>query len=518
MDPDLEKYKIDEDINEEAFSGSPAGIWKYDLSVNKFYFSDNLKKLLGYEPTGFEDSGYNFWTRIYPDDYKAVRRAFEKHLKGEKKLKAEFRLKNKSGKYLWFTLHGEAIRDDKGEAIGIKGLLIDITRYKRSEEKLKMSEKHFMNLLEQSPFPTELLTPDGRITNANPAWNRMWGINSEEAAQILENYNMLTDQQLVEQDFMHHVEKAFAGEVVCLPPCQYHASRATEEMDLAQIKGNSPWIQCYLYPLKDSRGKIQYVVNIYFDITELKLAEANIARQREDLLRYNRSNSLAQLAGSIAHEINQPLTGILSNSQAGQLLLQKIQPDKDELEEILDDIVNDATRAGDVLHALESLYRGHKIEFVPLDINSVVKEIIHLLNSEFVVQNIDIRSELAASLPFFNGNRTQIQQVLVNLIMNSLQAMRSIPAEKRLLQVSSNQDGDELVILLDDTGTGIKMKYLENIFEPEVTYRSGGTGMGLAISKSIIEAHDGRIWAENRDEGGARFGIRLPVIRESRQS
>jgi signal transduction histidine kinase len=125
---------------------------------------------------------------------------------------------------------------------------------------------------------------------------------------------------------------------------------------------------------------------------------------------------------------------------------------------------------------------------------------------------------LAASLPFFNGNRTQIQQVLVNLIMNSLQAMRSIPAEKRLLQVSSNQDGDELVILLDDTGTGIKMKYLENIFEPEVTYRSGGTGMGLAISKSIIEAHDGRIWAENRDEGGARFGIRLPVIRESRQS
>jgi PAS domain S-box-containing protein len=518
MDSGSVKLRIDEEINDPAFSGSPAGIWKYDVSVDKFYFSDNLKKILGYDPVEFEESGYNFWECIYPDDGKAVKRAFNKHFREQKKLKSECRLKNKSGKYLWFALHGNVIRDDNGVAIGSKGLLIDITRYKKADIKLKLSEKHFRNLLEQSPFPTELLTPDGRIHYANPAWSRMWGINAQEAAQILDKYNMLTDQQLMDQGLLSQAKKAFAGEVVCLPPFQYNANRATEEIGLEQIHGTSPWVQCYLYPLKDSQGKLQHVVNIYFDLTELKKAEVRLSNQREELIRYNRSHSLGQLAGSIAHELNQPLTGILSNSQAGQLLLQKIQPDKNELEDILNDIVNDAKRGGEIIRNLVNLFRDQKLKLIPLDINALIVETINLLNSEFVVQNAEVISELDTSLPLFNGNRIQIQQVLVNLMLNSLQAMRSIPAEARSLQVTTYQDGSELVILLDDTGTGIKTKYLKNIFDPEVTYRSGGTGMGLAISKSIIEAHGGRIWAENRDERGARFGFKVPAIEESRQS
>jgi two-component system sensor kinase FixL len=518
MDPDSVRFEIDEEINEQFFTGSSVGIWRYDLSLNEFYFSDNLKKLLGYKTSEIEDSGFNFWTRIYPDDYKAVRRAFERHLKGENKLKADCRLKNKSGKYVWFTLHGNAIRDDKGEAIGIKGLLINISRIKKADEKLRLSEKHFMNLIKQSPFPTELLTPDGRISYANPAWNRMWGISTEEAAQILEKYNMLKDQQILDLGYMSLVERAFEGEVVCLPPLQYHADMATTEIGLAQIHGTAPWIQCYLYPLINSQGKLQHVVNIYFDLTELKKAEARLSSQREDLIRYNRSHSLGQLAGSIAHELNQPLTGILSNSQAGQLLLQKLQPDKIELEDILNDIVNDAKRGGEIIRNLVKLFREQKLKLIPLDINTLIVETINLLNSEFVMQNTEINAKLHPSLPLFNGNRIQIQQVLVNLMMNSLQAMRSIPAVKRSLQVTSNQDGSELIILLDDTGTGIKTKYMKHIFEPEVTYRSGGTGMGLAISKSILEAHGGKIWAENKDEGGARFGFKLPVIEENRES
>jgi PAS domain S-box-containing protein len=520
MVSESDKFNINEEIYELAFPGSSVGIWKYDLSVNRFYYSDNLKKILGYNPTEFEKSGYDFWRRIYPDDYKALRRAFDKHLKVEKKLNIDCRLQSKSGRYLWFALHGEAIRDDEGEAIGISGILLEITRYKRAEEKLKVSEKQFRNLIEQSPFPTELLNPNGQINYANPAWERMWNITSEEAAQILENYNMLTDQQLVDQGLMSLCEKAFAGEIVSLPPFQYDAKKTTREMGLTRIKPTSPWIQCYLYPLKDLKGNIKNVVNIYFDITKLKLAEVKLSRQREELVRYNRSHSLGQLAGSIAHELNQPLTGILSNSQAGQLLLLKNQPDKDELEDILNDIVNDTKRAGEIIHNLVKLYREHKLKVIPLDINSVITDTIRLLNSEFVVQHTEVTTELSSSLPIISGNRIQIQQVLVNLILNSLNAMRSISREKRLLSVTSDHDGDELIVLVEDNGTGINTKYLNKIFNPQVTYRSGGTGMGLAICKSIIEAHGGRIWAENRDKGGARFGFKLPVISktEHRQS
>jgi C4-dicarboxylate-specific signal transduction histidine kinase len=163
------------------------------------------------------------------------------------------------------------------------------------------------------------------------------------------------------------------------------------------------------------------------------------------------------------------------------------------------------------------MYKDQKVEFISIDINAVIEETLRLLHSEFIMQHIELMSELGASLPPVNGNRIQIQQVLVNLIMNSSQAMSRVTKKKRRLLVSSASEGNMVRVWVDDSGKGIKTNIIDKIFEPLATWKSGGTGMGLAISNSIIESHGGKMRAENRDEGGARVGFALPALKENKQ-
>jgi C4-dicarboxylate-specific signal transduction histidine kinase len=223
---------------------------------------------------------------------------------------------------------------------------------------------------------------------------------------------------------------------------------------------------------------------------------------------------MGQLTGSIAHELNQPLTGILSNAQAAEMLIKRDRWDKEELAEILADIVADTKRGGEVIHNLRELYREQKGEYQPVDINAVVEETRSLLHSEFVVQHITATSETAPSTPLVDGNRIQIQQVLVNLMMNGVQAMAETPSDDRRLRIATSSDAKEVEVSVEDRGHGIDPEKIDSIFEPLATWKPGGTGMGLAISNSIIQSHGGKMWAENRPEGGARVGFSLPVLNE----
>lgn len=387
----------------------------------------------------------------------------------------------------------------------------DIDARKQVEAELRQSEERFRSLMEQSPLPIARFTPDGKIAQVNPAWLQDWGFDESEAAQVIAEYNFLADQQFEELGLMPLVEQAFAGDHVVLPEIQYSGVRTMGEIGLDGIEPPTLWLQVHLYPIRDEQGTLENIVTINVDTTELKRAESEAREQREALARLDRAARLGQLRGSIAHELNQPLTGILSNAQAAELMLESDRWTRDDLAQVMSEIVADTKRAGDVIRGLRELYREHKEEFSLIDINTLVAETTRLLHSEMVLQQVELTSECAASLPRVNGNYVQIQQVLFNLIVNGVQAMASVPRGERLVRVATTDRENEVIVWVEDRGEGIDRDKIERIFEPLATWKPGGTGMGLAISNSIIEAHGGRMWAENIPNNGARVGFAIPV-------
>ena len=404
-----------------------------------------------------------------------------------------------------------SFHDEAGEPEWWVSVVEDINDREQMEAKLRESEQRFRGLMEQAPMPISLFTPDGKIAEVNPAWMRSWGFDESETARVMAEYNFLTDFQFEETGVLPLVEKAFAGDHVVLPLIEYSGIRSAEGMGLEGIEPASLWLQVHLYPIKDEQGAVQRIVAINVDTTELKLAESDAREQREALARLDRAARLSQLRGSIAHELNQPLTGILSNAQAAELMLESNRWKRDELARVMSEIAADAKRAGDIIHGLRELFREHKEEYTLVDVNVVVAETTELLNSEMVAQQVAFTTECAESLPGVNGNNVQIQQVLFNLIMNGVQAMESVPRGGRIVRVATALRENEVMVRVEDRGPGIDPDKIDRIFEPLATWKPGGTGMGLALSNSIIQAHGGRMWAENGPDGGARVGFAIPV-------
>jgi two-component system sensor kinase FixL len=297
-----------------------------------------------------------------------------------------------------------------------------------------------------------------------------------------------------------------------MPLIEYELKSTMEDLGLEHIASHIRWIQTHLYSIKDANGEIDSVVGINMDFTELKRAEKEAQQQRDTMARIDRKSSMGQLTGSIAHELNQPLTGILSNAQAAELMLKSGVWEVEEFKEILTDIINDTKRGSEVIRNLKELYRGQKVEFIPINIDDVINDTIQLLNSEFVMQHVVISVKSGSSIPSMKGNKIQIQQVLVNLIMNGIQAMENNVRDKREIQIQTTHNDTEVSTSVTDSGIGIHPDKIDHIFEPLATWKPGGTGMGLAISNSIVESHGGRMWAENRSEGGTRIGFSLPLI------
>jgi two-component system sensor kinase FixL len=221
---------------------------------------------------------------------------------------------------------------------------------------------------------------------------------------------------------------------------------------------------------------------------------------------------MGELTASIAHELSQPLTAILSNVQAAQHLLENPDLDLKEIREILDDILSDDQRAGNIIRGLRNLLKKREMKFGQLDINDLVVAVIRLIHSDALIKSVSINTQLAADLPALCGDRIQLQQVLLNLALNALDAMKNLPISERVLTIATSRLDDDMVeVAVRDSGTGIPPDQLEKIFEPFVTNKSQGLGMGLAISHSIIEMHKGRIWVTNNHGRGATFRFVLPI-------
>ena len=224
---------------------------------------------------------------------------------------------------------------------------------------------------------------------------------------------------------------------------------------------------------------------------------------------------MGELTASLAHDLSQPLAAILSNAQAARRLLAADSVDLEQITQILGDIVEDDKRAGAVIHRLRSLLKKGDLERVSLDLNEIVNEVARLVRSDAVIRNVAMSVELAEGLPRVRGDRVQLQQVVLNMVLNGLDAMREPHAGERSLVIRTAANGASIVaVSVEDSGIGIEPEHEEKIFQPLHTTKADGLGMGLAIARTIVEAHGGEIAAWNNPQGGATFRFTLPIARD----
>jgi two-component system sensor kinase FixL len=243
-----------------------------------------------------------------------------------------------------------------------------------------------------------------------------------------------------------------------------------------------------------------------------KQSELEAQGLRNDLAHAGRVATIGELTASLAHELNQPLTAILSNAQAGQRVLETAPVDLEEVAEILKDIVEDDKRAGEVIRRLRSLLKKGDLQMMALDLNEALVEVARLVSADAVVRGVSIRLELADGLPPVLGDRVQLQQVALNLVLNGLDAMRESGTRDRALVLRTARAGVKSVrVEVRDSGTGINEGDMGKIFQTFYTTKPDGMGMGLAITRSIVDVHGGRLEAHNNPDGGATFSFTLPT-------
>ncbi len=247
------------------------------------------------------------------------------------------------------------------------------------------------------------------------------------------------------------------------------------------------------------------------NMSERKRVEEALRRQHEVLAHVQRVATMSEMVSALAHEFSQPLTAVLSNAQAAKRLIESDAPDADRVAEIIDDIVADADRSGEIIRRLRALLRKQATVAVPLDLNGVVEEVAGLLHGQAELGNITVDLHLAEGLPLVMGDSVQLQQVLVNLIRNGFDAMKSVSIDERTLVIETADDAAPAVrVSVHDTGVGVDEPDIQDLFAPFHTTKAKGLGMGLAISRSIIEEHRGEIWAVRNPDRGMSFHFTLP--------
>ena len=375
-----------------------------------------------------------------------------------------------------------------------------VDKQKRSEEQIHIRTKA-MDAVADGIFIIDALNPNFPFIYANQSYFKMSGYAKGEilGKNYFLHYGPFTDPRFLEEikhTLLHG--KSFFGELL-----QFRKN------------GEKYWNLLRITPVRDVSGTITHYVGIKTDITMMRQRDLEIKEQHEELMHVTRVGKLAEFVSSLAHEISQPLTSILSYSQAAQRIMANPAQkgvDKDLLlQEIHQSIVNDDLRATEVIRRLRSLLKKTVPEMKPIDINAVINETVLLITPDLKVRNNVLKIELDSDLPLISGDRIQLQQVLLNLISNSFDAMENNKGPREILIRTSREDIETIMVSVKDSGCGISVQNLPKLFEHFFTSKPDGLGMGLSISRSIVESHGGHLDVANNPGRGATFYFTLPA-------
>ena len=415
---------------------------------------------------------------------------------------AETRLRRHDGAYRWFLFRASPLRDEQGHIVKWYGINTDIEDRKRAEVELRRaydSVADAQRLSKTGSFITDLVGDEHN-----------W---SEEALRIFE-FNPATKVTLQAIREVIHPED--------MPVFEAAFKRAIEGLDVSlayriiTLGGNVKHVRAIAHVTENMNGQPVFIGALQ-DVTESKVAEEALNRARSELAHVARVTTMGALTGSIAHEVNQPLSGIITNAGTCLRMLAADPPDIEGARETARRTLRDGNRASDIITRLRALFTKKEFTLETLDLNEAAREVVALSLSELQRNRIVLLSEFADDLPMVPGDRIQLQQVMLNLLRNASDAMVAVDDRPRHLLVRTElDDGDRVRLTVRDAGVGLAPQSMPKLFDAFYTTKADGMGIGLSVSRSIIERHHGRLWAEpNRGGPGATFSFWIPSGTES---
>lgn len=501
------------------------------------YANKKCEEVMGYAKQEFYSPNFDFRKLIAPESKKTISDAFKNHMAGKDVEPYEYGLITKDGRTLT-VINAPKLITYEGED-SILGIVTDITDRVQMEQQLKeardeleqkvqmrtkelviANEQLLKEIEERKRVEQDLKNKERSLAEAqriahlgNWDWNivtnelfwsdeiyRIFGLTPQEFGATYEAFlNSVhpDDRNLVDRsvDAALQEDKPYSiDHRIVLPDGSEHIVHEQAEV------------------IRDDAGQAIRMAGTVQDITERKKAEADRRQLGEELTHVSRITTIGTLAGALAHEINQPLTAIMSNAQAALRFLDAEKPNLDELREILSDIADDTIRSSDVIHQLRDFMKKGEIELIPLNINETIKEVVNLTHRDAESKNISVRVDTNEDLPEVMGDKVQLQQVILNLVINGFDAMMYQDAGSRELVIQTEQDENNSIhVAVQDTGMGIEEEKLEQIFEPFVSTKPEGMGLGLSINQYIINAHNGHMWATNNPRHGATVHFTLPI-------
>jgi PAS domain S-box-containing protein len=436
--------------------------------------------------------GFGWAQSVHDDDRQRCVSIYQSSFSARCEFEMDYRLRRRDGVYRWILARGVPRYGDSGEFVGYIGSAIDVTDRRRQESALRQSEERYRAVVDSQTELVCRFTRDLKLTFVNEAYCRFLGKQRDQVlGSKLSAYLPADTHEQLGRSVAHALSGAGAGDWQCEVTCA-DGSRGWQHWTCRAIDGAGE--------LPDELQAIGH------DITDRKRAE-DVQRR---LAHSSRLAAVGELTAMVAHEVNQPLCAILSNAEAAEMLLARENPPLDQIREIIKDIRDDDLRADEVIRGIRSLVGRREIQIQPVDLNQMVAHVLRLVSGDALFRRVRIQRALADSLPPVAADQPQIEQVLLNLIVNGMDAMQATPEAARELTVQTRQVDQGLVeIAVIDRGCGIPPAKLPELFDSFFTTKPDGMGVGLSIARWIVLAHGGRIWAANGAHGGAEFRFTL---------
>jgi PAS domain S-box-containing protein len=493
-----EKLQRSEAYLAEAQRLTHTGSWAWRVAGrDALHLSEEWYRIYGFDPENGPPAFEQLLQRTHPEDRAKWKGAIDRAIDQKSDYEVEFRILLPDAATKYIHTVGHPVLNASGDLVQFVGSSTDITERKRAEQATRL----LAAIVESSHDAIVSKSLNGVITSWNKGAERLFGYAAEEA--VGQNITLIIPPERRDEE-RTILEQLTRGERVD----HFETVRMRKDGSLLDVS-------LTISPMKDVSGRVVGASKLARDITEQKRAEEALRQAQTDLAHASRLTTMGEFTASLAHEVKQPIAAIVTDANTCVRWIARDQPDLTEAREAAWRIVKGAKRASEIINRVGLLFKKGIPQRELVDVNEVAREMIVLLGDEASRHAISIRTELAEDLPHVIGDRVQLQQVLMNLIVNGVEAMYHVDGPRELTIKSQPAENNELLLSVSDNGMGLPRQQADEIFNAFFTTKTHGTGMGLRISRSIVESHGGRLWAADNSPRGASFCFTLPTKAEA---